>query len=96
MKNTQNQLNVQSKEEVILNKWLAMVFGIKYKTSHIAKFLNWFFVDKDGPLKECLMWSLEPIVDSGTILKDTLKNLDPHDGIFLVNQFTDGPITVLP
>ena len=49
----------------------------------------------DGPLIEFLLRCLGPKFGSGTIFKDTPKNIDPDDGMFSANQFIDGPMTFL-
>ena len=98
MQKTEAWLNLPTKEGDLVNRWFALVYAgkRKKKTLFIAKLLNRFLEDADGPADEFLMRCLKPKVDSGDILEDTPKHLVPDDGRFKLWQFIAGPLEVIP
>ena len=61
----------------------------------VAKLLNRFLVDEDGPVEKLRMRWLKPKVGSGTELEDTPADL-PDIEDFQLNDVIKGPITVEP
>ena len=74
MQKTQHWLNPPTKEYYLVNKWFAVVYaGKRKKTLFIAKLLNWFLEEKNGPVDEFPMRCLKTKLDTGKVFRRYVK-----------------------
>ena len=96
MNSVWRSLNPPIKEEEIVGKWYACVYGEKKKqTLYIAKINMRYLFDVDGPTTDLFMSCLKPGVGSTTILEESPEDLT-DEGKFPIYNVIAGPLNVLP
>ena len=97
LKSTWASVSLDHKEEDLIGKWYGVVYRGKRKvTLYIAKILNRFLMDVDGPVKSLLMECLMPKIGSGNQLKATPSHLPADTSEFEVKDLIYGPVKVIP
>ena len=97
LKSTWASVGLDHKEENLIGKWYGVVYrGKKKVTLYIAKVLNRFLMDVDGPVKSLLMECLMPKTGSGNQLKAAPSHLPADVSEFEVKDIIYGPVKVIP
>ena len=96
LKKTWKNINIPVKEEDIIGKWFACIYGEKMKqTLFVAKAKMRFLLDVNGLTEGLMLECLKPNVGSTNILQSPPEHLPDIDK-FLTENIIAGPLKVLP